>query len=201
MGGPVIILTWEYPPRVVSPVAEYCKKMADFLSKKGKDVIVISYDDWNAGNFCLENDRLFVFYVGNVVSGTYNPLVWTLQMSTEIETKAESVIDEIKEISGIHCHDWLTIPSALVLKQRFDVPLYITFHSIEPVRVGGRTDNYIESIKNIERIGCEKADKIFVNNLWLKYQVMYHYSVSSDKIIVLNNDFEDLIEIYGGAMH
>ncbi|HDD05240.1 MAG TPA: hypothetical protein ENF51_01995 [Candidatus Aenigmarchaeota archaeon] len=178
----VLLLTWEYPPRSISPISHYCKQLADYLSSKGVDVIVLTYDDQKPNRFYLENDNLFVFTVGNPVHGVYNPLTWSLTMAYEMEKKALDVIREIGGVDLMHAQDWLTIPAALLLKEYTETPLFITFHSIEPVRVGGACDPYIEAVKRLEYEGCKEAEKIFVNNLWMKYQVMYHYSVPEKKV-------------------
>ncbi len=182
----IMLLTWEYPPLSHGPIAHYAKKLAEKLSEKN-NVIVLTYDNHKPNEFFLERDSLFVFTIKNSFDGAYNPLIWALTMSTDIEKKALDILDGV-DIHAIHAQDWLTLPAAIVLKKRFDIPLFLTLHSIEPVRVGGNSDSYIESVKKIEYEGCKLASKIFVNNLWMKYQVMYHYNVPENRIVVCIGD-------------
>ncbi len=196
MSKNIILLTWEFPPNNISPISHYSKGLADAISEDN-NVVVLTYDNWNSHKFTIENDNQFVLTFGNLIKGAYNPLIWALIMSTEMEKRAAEILNDV-EMDFIHAQDWLTIPAAITLKQSFGIPLYLTLHSIEPVRVGGNSDSYIESIKRIEYEGCRMASKIFVNNLWLKYQIMYHYSVPEEKIFIANGDnwTRDIIKNY-----
>jgi glycogen(starch) synthase len=196
MSKNMILLTWEFPPRNIGPISHYSKTLADEISKHN-NVVVLTYDDSNPNRFEIENDNQFVFTFGNPIPGAYNPLVWALTMSAEMEKKAVKIFNDV-HIDFIHAQDWLTIPAAITVKNIFEIPLFLTLHSIEPVRVGGNIDPYIEAVKRIEYEGCRAALMIFVNNLWLKYQVMYHYSVPEEKIVVLPGDgwAEELVQCY-----
>jgi len=181
----ILLLTWEYPPSSFSPIAHYSKKLSDFLSSKGVNVVVLTHDSIRPNMTFIENDNLFVLTIGSPLNNISNPLNWSLTMAYEMERAALDALRE-ENVDAIHAQDWLTLPAALLLKEHTDVPLFLTFHSIEPTRVKGISDPYIEAVKRIEKEGAEKAEKIFVNSLWMKYQVMYHYGVPEKKLEVIN---------------
>lgn len=58
----------------------------------------------------------------------------------------------------IHAHDWITVPAALSLKKKYDLPVVLTFHSTEYDRSGNF--NPQERIMKIERDGYNNADRI-----------------------------------------
>ena len=197
----VLFLTWEYPPREMSPISKYCSELTRRLARK-MDVIVVTFDDWKANktSFSLEEEGLYVFYVKNPISHTPSPLLWSLTLSSEMERVASDVwYNSGRKIDVIHANDWITLPSAIALKKAFRRPLVMTFHSIEPMRVHG-SDPYIESIKKIEWQGTYEANRLIVNNLSMKYQLMQHYGVPDNKIDVCKPDWDkwhmDVIDVY-----
>jgi hypothetical protein len=197
----VLFLTWEYPPREMSPIARYCDELTKRLAHR-MDVIVVTFDDWKANktSFSLEENGLYVFYVKNPIAHTPSPLLWSLTLSSEMERVASDVWHQMEgKIDVIHANDWITLPSAIALKKAFKVPLVMTFHSIEPVRVK-ESDPYVEAIKKIEWQGTYDSDRIIVSNLWMKYQLMQHYGVPDEKIDVCTPDWEkwhrDVRDVY-----
>jgi hypothetical protein len=197
----VLFLTWEYPPRMFSPIAGYCKDLTDKLSEK-MDVIVVTFDDFKASksNFSMEKEGLYVFYVKNPINPTPSPLLWSLTLSSEMERVASDIWYELdKGIDVIHANDWITLPSAISLKKAFNIPMLVTLHSIEPMRVQG-SDPYIESIKKIEWQGTYDSDAVIVNNLSMKYELMKSYKVPEEKIEICKPDWDgwhkDVMAVY-----
>jgi hypothetical protein len=200
----VLFLTWEFPPRSMSPISNYCQDLTTKLSD-GMDMIVVTFDDWRAhkSGFSVEKDGLFVFYVDNPVEHTPSPLLWSMTLASEMERVSADAVHELKGgIELIHANDWITLPSAIALKRAFNVPLVVTLHSIEPTRVAG-SDPYVEAIKKVEWQGTFDADAVIVNNLWMKYKVINYYSVPDEKIFVCppnaNGWHKDIAKVYKGV--
>jgi 1,4-alpha-glucan branching enzyme len=186
----VMLLTWEYPPRNLSPISRYCRDLSVKISKK-MDVLVVTFDDWKASksSFKMDSEGLYIFYVENTIKNTPSPLMWSLTLSSEMERVASDAFHELDgKIDIIHANDWITFPTAIALKKAFNLPLVTTLHSIEPTRVAG-SDPYIEAIKKIEWQATYEADKVLVNSLWMKDKVMQYYQVPEDKIDVCVPDW------------
>jgi 1,4-alpha-glucan branching enzyme len=186
----VMLLTWEYPPRNLSPISRYCRDLSVKVSKE-MDVIVVTFDDWKASksSFKMDHEGLYIFYVENTIKNTPSPLMWSLTLSSEMERVASDAFHELDgKIDVIHANDWITFPTAIALKKAFNLPLITTLHSIEPTRVAG-SDPYIEAIKKIEWQATYEADRVLVNNLWMKDKLKEYYQVPEDKIDVCVPDW------------
>lgn len=186
----VMLLTWEYPPRNLSPISRYCRDLSVKVSSE-MDVIVVTFDDWKASksSFKMDSEGLYIFYVENSIKNTPSPLMWSLTLSSDMERVASDIFYELDgKINLIHANDWITFPTAIALKKAFKIPLVVTLHSIEPTRVTG-SDSYIEAIKKIEWQGTYEADRILVNNLWMKDKVIKYYNVPDSKIDVCTPDW------------
>jgi 1,4-alpha-glucan branching enzyme len=180
-----LLLTWEYPPRIISPISHYCYDLATGLNKKGLEVIVITFYEGRT-TFWMERDGLYVFCARNPIRRNLSPLTWSLTLASEIERVASDILHRARgNIDLIHANDWITFPAAAGLKNAFGKPLVITFHSIEPTRVPGIEDDYTGSIKKMEWQASYEASRILVNNLWMKYKLVEHYQVPTKKIDVV----------------
>ena len=71
--------------------------------------------------------------------------------------RAGGVLARTLSFDVIHAHDWMTIPAALLAHRISGRPLVLHIHSLEYDRSG---ENVNEEIRQIEREGVEKADRI-----------------------------------------
>ena len=64
----ILMLTWEYPPRIVGGIARVVHDLSKRLIKDGPEVTVITYKEGNASYY--ENDKgVNVYRVDNSCSG------------------------------------------------------------------------------------------------------------------------------------
>jgi glycosyltransferase involved in cell wall biosynthesis len=84
----------------------------------------------------------------------------------------------------IHAHDWMTVPAALLARRISGRPLVLHIHSLEYDRSG---ENVNEEIREIEREGVEKADRIIAVSHRTKRMIMERYAIPSEKISVVYN--------------
>ncbi len=100
-----------------------------------------------------------------------------------------AVIAEYEEFDIIHCHDWMTIPAAVWIKQRTKKPLVVHVHNtIYDRYLSG--SNRVEY--DIEQLGLREADKVVCVSHYVRNNVITNYDVDPNKVVVVHNAMERL---------
>jgi len=99
-----------------------------------------------------------------------------------------NIVNVVKDLDFdlIHAHDWLTVPTALLIKKISGKPLLLHIHALEFDRSGGDTFGNSE-IGSIEREGLIKADKIIAVSNYTKRKILSCYNINPNKIEVVHN--------------
>jgi len=129
----ILMLTWEYPPRIVGGIARVVHDLSHRLVKDGHEVTVVTYKDANIPNLSeYENDKgVEVYRVENYMITPNNFTDWIMQLNFNLTAKATEIINEKGKFDVIHAHDWLVTYAAKTLKQSFKIPLVSTIHATE----------------------------------------------------------------------
>jgi len=98
--------------------------------------------------------------------------------------RAGGVLARTLSFDVIHAHDWMTVPAALMARRNSGRPLVLHIHSLEYDRSG---ENVNEEIREIEREGVEKADRIIAVSHRTKRMITERYAVHPEKIFVVYN--------------
>lgn len=175
----IMILSWEFPPKRLGNIADHVSTLAHELVKKGNNVEVIVLDDWKTGFEDIYG--VHVHRIANPVKThpMASVLSSTLTASIQMAAEAANVIyyyrSQGKNIHLIHAHEWLTIPSATLIKHALHVPFILTFHSIEHHRCHNRFSALNIAIKEIEDSGLWESAHVIANSEWLKNEILRFY--------------------------
>jgi len=93
-----------------------------------------------------------------------------------------------RQCDVIHCHDWMTFPAGIALKEQKKKPLVVTIHSTEFDRTGNLSPN--SQICEIEGKGLHLADRVITISNYMKQQLIERYNVPSEKISVVYNGID-----------
>ena len=139
----ILMLTWEYPPRIVGGIARVVHDLSHRLIKDGHEVTVVTYKDANIPNLTdFENDKgVKVYRVDNYMITPNNFTDWIMQLNFNLISKATEIINKESKFDVIHAHDWLVTYAAKTLKQSFNIPLVATIHATEAGRNSGIHDD------------------------------------------------------------
>jgi glycogen synthase len=99
-------------------------------------------------------------------------------------SRAGGVLARTLSFDVIHAHDWMTVPAALLARRISGRPLVLHIHSLEYDRSG---ENVNQEIREIEREGIEKADRIIAVSHRTKRMIVERYAVPEEKISVVYN--------------
>lgn len=194
----ILMLTWEYPPRIVGGIARVVHDLSHRLVKDGHEVIVVTYRDANIPNLAdYENDKgVEVYRIENYMITPNNFTDWVMQLNFNLIAKATEIINKKGKIDVIHAHDWLVTYAAKTLKQSYKIPLVATIHATEAGRNSGIHDEVQRYINDTEWLLTYEATDVIVNSNYMKNELQRLFGLPYDKINVIPNGVN--LNLYSG---
>jgi len=178
----VIILSWEYPPRIVGQLSDYAKTLATQLVKNQTKTYVITYHDYLAGEYD-EPEGVKTIRVTNPVRTHIGVLTWVLTLNQEVERAAANVYYSTdKQVDIIDVQDWHFTPAAVTLKKALGIPFIYSIESLEEHRSHGANSPFNMAIKSIEWLGMYEAERLLVKSDWMRNETTRLYKVPPEKI-------------------
>lgn len=180
-----IILSWEYPPRIVGHLADYVRELAVQLVKNKVEAYVVTYHDFLTGEYD-EPDGVKTYRVTNPVRTHIGVLTWVLTLNQEIERAAANIYYNTgKQIDLIDVHDWHFIPAAVTLKKALNLPFIYSVESLEEHRSHGANSPFNMAIKSIEWLGMYEAKTLIAKSGWMRDETYRLYKVPMEKVKVI----------------
>jgi glycogen synthase len=128
----ILILSWEYPPRVVGGLGRHVFALTRSLAAQGHEVHVVTRDHPDApADEWIEG--VHVVRVGEappVIAFDRDLVSWVLAFNNRVQAAAARIL-EAHDIEVVHAHDWLVAYAAAGIKDAFDLPLVATVHATE----------------------------------------------------------------------
>ena len=183
----ILMLTWEYPPRIVGGIARVVHDLSKRLIKDGHEVTVVTYRD-NADVPEYENDKgVNVYRVDNYMIHPNNFIDWIMQLNFNMLSKATEIINKEGGFDVSHAHDWLVTYAAKSLKNAYDIPIVATIHATEAGRNSGIHDETQRYINDTEWLLTYEATEVIVNSNYMKNEIQRLFGLPFDKINVIPN--------------
>jgi glycogen(starch) synthase len=195
----VIMLSWEYPPKIVGGIARHLYDLAHSLEKQGVEVHVITCEHPGALAEEIE-DGIHIYRV--TPSGPGNDFIHWIQLLNDAMLECANVL--VPKLLGLnadgtlkaapaenpiifHAHDWLAHFSATALKHKYMLPMVATIHATEYGRnngISGPTQEYINSVEwNLQN----EAWRVIVCTEFMKRECEYALQTPWDKMDVIYN--------------
>ena len=182
----ILMLTWEYPPRIVGGIARVVNDLSKRLIKDGHDVYVVTYREGSAPYY--ENDKgVHVYRVDNYMINPNNFIDWIMQLNFNMVAKVNELIAKGEKFDVIHAHDWLVAYAAKTLKNSYDLPLVSTIHATEAGRNGGIHDEVQRYINDTEWMLTYESSEVIVNSKFMKNDLQRLFGLPYEKINVVAN--------------
>ncbi len=182
----ILMLTWEYPPRVVGGISRVVYDLSRTLRKDGHDVTVITYRDGNTPYF--EDDKgVKVYRVDNYMINPNNFIDWVMQLNFNMIAKANEIMREQGLFDVIHAHDWLVAYTAKNLKNSYNIPIVATIHATEAGRNSGIHDEQQRYINDTEWMLTYESAEVVVNSNYMKGELQRLFGLPYEKINVVPN--------------
>ena len=182
----ILMLTWEYPPRIVGGIARVVHDLSHRLIKDGHEVTVVTYKEDDLLEY--ENDKgVKIYRVDNYMISPNNFTDWIMQLNFNLIAKATEIINEQGKFDVIHAHDWLVTYAAKTLKQSYKIPIVATIHATEAGRNSGIHDDVQRYINDTEWLLTYESTDVIVNSNYMKCELQRLFGLPFDKINVIPN--------------
>ena len=182
----ILMLTWEYPPRIVGGIARVVHDLSHRLIKDGHEVTVVTYKDGNAPY--VEDDKgVKVYRVDNYMINPNNFIDWIMQLNFNMLAKANEIISKEGKFDVIHAHDWLVTYATKALKESYNIPVVATIHATENGRNSGIHDETQRYINDTEWMLTYEATEVIVNSNYMKGELQRIFGLPFEKINVIPN--------------
>jgi glycosyltransferase involved in cell wall biosynthesis len=180
----ILVLTWEFPPRIVGGIARHVEELYPELVKLGHEVHLITVEFGQAPGY-EEVEGVRVHRVP--VAPAHDFFHWIVNMNGSMGYYGGKLIAEEGSFDLIHAHDWLVGDAAIALKHHFKIPLVATFHATEYGRYNGI---YTEA----QRYVCAKegdlaynAWRVIVCSNYMRHELQRALGTPWDKMDVVYN--------------
>jgi len=198
----IVMLSWEYPPRIVGGIARHIYDLSHALHDQGVEVHVITCEHPGAAPEEVE-DGIHLYRVSPV--GQANDFVhWVHLLNNAMYTRAERLIEDLlgHDSSGsllppdpanpiiLHAHDWLAHFSAAPLKHKYKLPLVATIHATEYGRNNGIHNSIQQYINHIEWNLQNEAWRLIVCTDFMRRECEKALGTAWDKMDVIYNGVE-----------
>ena len=182
----ILMLTWEYPPRVVGGIARVVNDLSKRLIKDGHDVTVVTYREGKAPYYELDKG-VKVYRVDNFMINANNFIDWIMQLNFNLVGKVGEIIQKEGKFDVIHAHDWLVAYAAKTLKQSYGIPIISTIHATESGRNSGIRDDQQKYINDTEWMLTYESSEVIVNSNYMKSELQRLFGLPFEKINVVPN--------------
>ncbi len=191
----ILMLSWEYPPRIVGGISRVVHDLAQAMAKKGNEVHVVTC--WEQGAPEFEKDKeVFVHRVHTYQIGTMNFVDWVLQLNFSLLEKAIEISNKV-QFDIIHAHDWIVAFAARTLKHSYKTPLISTIHATEHGRNHGLHNDMQRYISSVEWLLTYESWKVICNSEYMKNEIRHVFQLPEDKSVVINNGVQ--LEKFSGV--
>lgn len=182
----ILMLSWEYPPRVVGGIARVVHDLSHRLISDGHEVTVVTYKDGNVPYY-EDDDGVQVYRVDNFMISSNNFIDWIMQLNFNMIAKTGEIIAEKGNFDVIHAHDWLTAFAGKTLKYAYNIPLVATIHATEAGRNSGIRGETQKYINDTEWMLTYEASEVIVNSNYMKNELQRLFGLPYEKINVVPN--------------
>ncbi len=203
----VLMLSWEYPPKIVGGIARHVEELSWALAARPDvEVHVVTCEFPGApAEEVYNNVHIHRVTPYDAPGGHKDFVHWVHQLNAAMRDRAYALCREwlapktsggtptdpktLSEKDGIllHAHDWLVYFCAVELKYAFKLPLIATIHATEFGRNNGIHSDISRYINGIEVNLVTEAWRVIVCSGFMKGEVEYALNAPPDKLDVIYN--------------
>lgn len=180
----ILVLAWEFPPRIVGGIARHVAELYPELVKLGHDIHLLTVEFGQAPHYEVV-DGIKVHRIPVASSNDF--FHWVANMNQSMGQHGGKLLLEEGKFEIIHAHDWLVGDAAIALKHNFKVPLVATIHATEFGRHNGIHNDIQRYISGKEKLLAYNAWRIIVCTDYMRREVERALESPWDKIDVVYN--------------
>lgn len=203
----ILMLSWEYPPKIVGGIARHVEELSWSLAKLPEvEVHVVTCDFPGApAEEVFNGVHIHRVAAYDAPGGHKDFIHWVHQLNAAMHDRAFALCREwlaprkrseaqkdpkklaYKDGILLHAHDWLAYFSAVQLKHEFKLPLLATIHATEYGRNNGIHSDISRYINGIERDLVTEAWRVIVCSGFMKGEAEFALNAPPDKLDIIYN--------------
>jgi glycogen(starch) synthase len=182
-----MMLSWEYPPRVIGGISPHVFFLSKSLAKNGVKVHVVTCDFPDAPAHEVI-DGVEVYRIDSYKNPSPDFATWVYLMNLNMQKEAASIAAKLPdEIDVFHAHDWLVATAGIGLKHVFRKPLLVTMHSTEIGRRDGLHTTTEKMINETEAWLTYEAWRVVCCSDYMMQHVKWVFGLPNDKLVMVPN--------------
>jgi glycosyltransferase involved in cell wall biosynthesis len=181
----ILVLTWEFPPRLIGGISRHCAELYPEITKLGHEIHLVTIEVGLAPAYEVI-DGIHIYRVEVEPSPRDHLLTWIGNMNTSLQEKAQALVAS-QEFDLIHAHDWLVAKAAIAIKNATGLPLVVTIHATEYGRHQGIHNHDSEEIHQQERALVQEAIQTIVCSKYMHWEVDEVLGCPPDNIHIIYN--------------
>jgi glycosyltransferase involved in cell wall biosynthesis len=181
----ILVLTWEFPPRLVGGISRHCAELYPEMTNLGHEIHLVTIEVGLAPAYEVI-DGIHIYRVEVEPSPRDHLLTWISNMNTSLQEQAQLLVTS-QQFDLIHVHDWLAAQAAIAIKNITGLPLIATIHATEYGRHQGIHSYDSEQINQQERHLVQEAVQTIVCSQYMRWEVGEILGCPSDNIHAIYN--------------
>ena len=183
----VMMLSWEYPPRVIGGISPHVFFLSKSLAEIGVKVHVVTCDFPGAPAYEVI-DGVEVYRIDSYKNPSPDFASWIYLMNMNMQKEAAAIAAKIEnKIDVFHAHDWLVATAGIGLKHVFRKPLLVTIHSTEMGRRDGVHTQTEKMIHETEAWLTYEAWKVICCSDYMVSHAKWVFGLPEDKMVMIPN--------------
>ncbi len=183
----ILVLTWEFPPRIVGGIARHVAELYPELHQLGHEIHLLTVQFGDAlPQECVDGIEVHRIAVGE----GQNFLQWIGKMNEALGHYGGNLIESQRDkvpFDLVHAHDWLVGDASIALKNRFQLPLISTIHATEQGRNNGLYSDLQRYVNQKETWLIYESWRIIVCTNYMKRELQQAFQAPVDKLDVIFN--------------
>ncbi|MCL4514821.1 MAG: glycosyltransferase family 4 protein [Firmicutes bacterium] len=182
----ILMLSWEYPPKVVGGLARHVQELSEALVGLGHEVYVVTGECQGRPNYAVEQG-VRVYRTSGGYPSPRDFVMSVMQLNFGLLQKAMELTEAGAGIEIVHAHDWLVAYAARTLKHALHRPMVATIHATEYGRNHGLHNDLQRHISDVEWWLVYEAWRVICCSQHMKNELQWVFQTPSDKIDVIPN--------------
>jgi glycogen synthase len=182
----VLMLSWEFPPRVVGGLARHVHDLTVALADNGVEIDVITTAENGTREFetmhgvDIYRVRPYHLVPRDFISGI-------LQLNAAMLEKVMELLRRGERYDLVHAHDWLVAFAARAVKYAERIPLVATIHATEYGRNRGLHNDEQRYISDVEWWLTYEAWNVICCSRYMQNELQRVFQLPVDKISMVPN--------------
>ncbi len=180
----ILVLAWEFPPRIVGGIARHVAELYPEVIKLGHEIHLITVEFGSTPRYeIVEGIHLYRCHVAHGNDFFH----WVANMNDSMGCIGGELLTKHGDFDLIHAHDWLVGDAAIALKNNFKIPIVATIHATEYGRYNGIHTVKQQYINGKEKLLVHEAWRIIVCSQYMRQEIQRVFQSPENKLDVIYN--------------